>query len=434
MAAPVPRAAWLAAIRNVKQAVTIPVLASNRINTPEVAEQIIASGAADLVSMARPLLADPDFARKARLGRADEINTCIACNQACLDHIFTKRTATCLVNPRAGREIEFDEALGSRLGTGPDSRQSATPRRLAVVGGGPAGMAFALNAALRGHAVTLFEAGAELGGQLNLARKVPGKAEFNEMLRYFRVALDRAGVTVRLSTRVEAEALARRVRAGEFDEVVLATGVTPRRPEIRGLDHPKVLSYLDVLGAGAPVGTTVVIIGAGGIGFDVAEFLVGNAAESLDPPAFMAAWGVDQTLSSAGGLQPSAASKPAPAASLTRRVHLFQRKAETPGRHLGKSTGWILKARLRRAGVTTTPGAHYLAIDDAGLHLMVEGQPRVVAADTIVLCTGQLPDRRLHDELLRRGVPSRLIGGADTAAELDAQRAIEQATRLALSF
>ena len=417
MAAPVPRATWISAIRNVKQAVSIPVMASNRINTPEVAEQIIASGAADLVSMARPLLADPDFAQKARLGQADEINTCIACNQACLDRIFTERTATCLVNPRAGREIEFDDGI------------TTEPKRFAVVGGGPAGMAFAINVARRGHAVTLFEAGPELGGQLNLARKVPGKNEFNEMLRYFRVALERARVTVHLGTRVDAKSLACRVKAGEFDEVVLATGVVPRTPEIRGVDHPKVLSYLDVLGSGAKVGEKVAIVGAGGIGFDVAEFLVGSAEESLDPQVFMDVWGVDPAIASAGGLKP-----PVHHAVPARRIHMFQRKPETLGKNLGKSTGWILKSKLRRAEVTMTAGATYDAVDDAGLHITVDGKPRVVDVDTVVLCAGQLPNRQLHDELSRHGVNARLIGGADVAAELDALRAIDQATRLAQTF
>ena len=325
-------------------------MASNRINAPDVAEEIIASGAADLVSMARPLLADPEFARKTRENRADEINTCIACNQACLDRIFTDRVATCLVNPRAGREIEFD-----------DSKTTA-PKHFAVVGGGPAGMAFAINAAQRGHRVTLFEAGDQLGGQLNMARKVPGKNEFNEMLRYFRVSLERLKVAVHLKTRVDAEDLAARVRSGEFDEVVIATGVTPREPDIKGLDHPKVVSYLDVLANGAPVGSKVAIIGAGGIGFDVAEYLVGSAEESLKPKAFMDAWGVDTAIRSAGGLK-------APAQHGTARViHMFQRKPESLGKNLGKSTGWILKAKLRKADVAMTAGASYQAVDDQGLH------------------------------------------------------------------
>lgn len=380
------------------------------------AEEIIASGAADLVSMARPLLADPEFARKTRENRADEINTCIACNQACLDRIFTDRVATCLVNPRAGREIEFD-----------DSKTTA-PKHFAVVGGGPAGMAFAINAAQRGHRVTLFEAGDQLGGQLNMARKVPGKNEFNEMLRYFRVSLERLKVAVHLKTRADAEDLAARVRSGEFDEVVIATGVIPREPEIKGLDHPKVVSYLDVLANGVPVGNKVAIIGAGGIGFDVAEYLVGSAEESLKPKVFMDAWGVDTAIRSAGGLK-------APAQHGTERViHMFQRKPESLGKNLGKSTGWILKAKLRKAGVAMTAGASYQAVDDQGLHYSVNGEARVLDADTVILCAGQLSNRTLFDGLAERGVKPYVIGGADVAAELDALRAIDQATRLAVSF
>lgn len=417
MAAPVPRAAWVESIRNVKRAVGIPVMASNRINAPDVAEEVIASGAADLVSMARPLLADPEFARKTRENRADEINTCIACNQACLDRIFTDRVATCLVNPRAGREIEFD-----------DNSKTTTPRHFAVVGGGPAGMAFAINAAQRGHRVTLFEAGDQLGGQLNMARKVPGKNEFNEMLRYFRVTLERLKVAVHLRTRVDAEELAGRVRSGEFDEVVIATGVVPREPDIRGLDHPKVVSYLDVLANGAPVGGKVAIIGAGGIGFDVAEYLVGDAEESLEPKAFMEAWGVDTAIRSAGGLK-------APAQHGTERViHMFQRKPESLGKNLGKSTGWILKAKMRKANVAMTAGASYQAVDDQGLHYSVNGEARVLDVDTVILCAGQLSNRTLFDALAERGVKAHVIGGADVAAELDALRAIDQATRLAVSL
>jgi 2,4-dienoyl-CoA reductase (NADPH2) len=413
IAAAVPRAAWTAAVRNVKQAVGIPVMASNRINAPEVAEALIASGAADLVSMARPLLADPDFAIKARDGRADEINTCIACNQACLDPIFTERTASCLVNPRAGREIEFAE------------RPALQPRRIAVVGGGPAGMAFALNAAQRGHRVTLFEAEPELGGQLNMAKQIPGKSEFRQMLRYHLVALQRAGVRLRLGLKAGVAELA----GGDFDTVVLATGVRPRRPAIAGVDHPKVLSYVNVLAGRAPVGPRVAIIGAGGIGFDVAEYLLGDPEESTDPARFMAAWGVDPAIASPGGLKPAAV--PAP----RRQVHLFQRKPETLGRNLGKTTGWILKARLRNAQVAMTAGAQYEAIDDQGLHYRVNGGERQLAAvDHVILCAGQEPNRELHDALQGRGLDLHLIGGADVAAELDAQRAIDQATRLAQSL
>ena len=413
IAAAVPRAAWGAAVRNVKRAVAIPVMASNRINTPEVAEQLIASGTADLVSMARPLLADPDFARKTAEGRAADINHCIACNQACLDHIFTERVATCLVNPRAGRELDF-------AGEAP----AAAPKRIAVVGGGPAGMAFAANAAQRGHRVTLFEADAELGGQLNMARQVPGKREFNDMLRAFRTALDRAGVQLRLGTRADADALVQ----GAFDEVVLATGVRPRRPDIPGLDHPSVLSYVDVLARRAPVGQRVAILGAGGIGFDVAAFLLGDAAQSTDTAAFMAAWGVDPSLRSPGGL--AAPVRHAP----RRQVHMFQRKPESLGRNLGKSTGWILKARLREAKVSMTGGVTYERIDDAGLHYRLNGEARLLPVDSVVLCTGQESNRALHDELAARGITPHLIGGCDVASELDALRAIDQATRLAVAI
>lgn len=410
--ATVPRAAWREAIRNVKQSVGIPVMASNRINTPEVAEELIASGVADLVSMARPLLADPDFAKKARLGITDEINTCIACNQACLDRIFTERTATCLVNPRAGREIEFPIGLALKR------------KRIAVVGGGPAGMAFAINATERGHEVTLFEAAQQLGGQLNLAKSVPGKAEFHEMLRYFQVRLDKLGVKLRLGKPATADELI----GGAFDEIVLATGVRPRVPDFAGVDHPKAVSYIDVLSGKVEVGQRVAIIGAGGIGFDVAEFLLGDAEESLDAQAFFRAWGVDASNSNSGGLAP-AADHPAP----RRSVHMFQRKAEPLGKRLGKSTGWILKAKLRKANIAMTAGATYDAINDEGLHYTVDGKAHVLPVDHVVLCAGQNSNRDLYDQLKARGAEPRLIGGADVASELDALRAIDQATRLAVT-
>ncbi|WP_175783056.1 NADPH-dependent 2,4-dienoyl-CoA reductase [Burkholderia anthina] len=413
IAASVPRAAWRDAIRNVKQAISIPVMASNRINTPEVAEELIATGVADLVSMARPLLADPDFAKKTRVGTVDEINTCIGCNQACLDRIFTERTATCLVNPRAGREIEFPVGVAPRA------------KRIAVVGGGPAGMAFSVNAAERGHRVTLFEADARLGGQLNMAKAVPGKAEFNEMLRYFRVRLERLGVSLRVGEAATADALA----GGEFDEIVLATGVTPRVPDIVGVDHPKTVSYVDVLTGAVRVGQRVAIIGAGGIGFDVAEYLLGDPEESLDRSAFFRAWGVDPANVVAGGIVPAAAHAAPP-----RSIHMFQRKAEPLGRGLGKSTGWILKAKLRKANVAMISGATYDAIDDEGLRYTVDGKPHVLPVDHVILCAGQNSNRSLYEALCARGLSPKLIGGADVASELDALRAIDQATRLAVAL
>ncbi len=409
IAASVPRAAWAFAARRVKEAVSIPVIASNRINNPELAERLLADGTADLVSMARPLLADPDFAKKAREGRADEINTCIACNQSCLDRIFTERPASCLVNPRAGNEIEFAAA------------PPLVSKRIAVVGGGPAGMAFAVNAAERGHRVTLYEASDRLGGQLNLAVAVPGKGEFNETMRYFRVRLERLRVEVKLGSRVDAGSLL----AGGFDEIVLATGVKPRVPDLPGIDHPKVVSYVDVLAGGKQVGRRVAIIGAGGIGFDVADFLLADADESVRPERFFGAWGVDPA-ATAGGLLTQAHLR-----THRRKLQMFQRKADKLGANLGKTTGWILKARLRDAGVEMVSGATYTAIDDAGLHYVADGVPKVLPVDHVVICAGQESDRDLYDSLVARGAQPRLIGGADVAAELDAARAIEQAMRLA---
>jgi len=412
IAATVPRAAWASAVRNIKQAVSIPVMASNRINLPDLAEELIASGCADLVSMARPLLADPEFAKKTRLGRTNEINPCVACNQACLDRIFTGDTASCMVNPRAGHEVEFNVRAIERF------------RRFAVVGAGPAGLAFAVNAAQRGHQVTLFEAGCEIGGQLNLARQIPGKNEFNELLRYFRVSLRLADVDVRMNTYVTPTELAE----GCFDEIVLATGVIPRTPDIPGVTHPKVVSYVDVLTKRVQVGQRVAIIGAGGIGFDVAEFLVGNAEESLDTSAFMRAWGVDTQIKTPGGIAPITAHPP------RRSIYMFQRKNESLGKNLGKSTGWILKAKLRKVGVVMTGGVRYDAINDSGLHYSINGESKSVEIDHVVLCTGQDSNRELYAALRSQGIEAHVIGGADVAAELDAVRAIDQATRLAVSF
>ncbi len=410
IASSVPRAAWRFAIENVKRAVTAPVIASNRFNMPETGEQLLAEGGADFISMARPFLADPAFARKVREDRADSINTCIGCNQACLDHIFTERTASCLVNPRAGREVEFAD--------GP----AATSRRIAVVGGGPAGMAFAVNAAERGHEVVLYEAEQVLGGQVNYARMVPGKNEFNEMLRYFRTRLAELDVPLRLGHRVSAQDLTN----GGFDTIVIATGVVPRTPHIEGIEHPMVASYTDVLSGRRTMGQRVAVIGAGGIGFDVAEFLVGDARATEDTAEFLRDWGVDASLQSAGGLTAPAAPHKG------RQVTILQRREGRPGSTLGKSTGWILKARLRRAGVKNLVGVTYQRIDDQGLHCLVQGAPQLLEVDNIVLCAGQESLRSLADDLAAAGHPNvHTIGGASLASEIDAVRAIDEATRLA---
>ncbi|MFD8691741.1 FAD-dependent oxidoreductase [Streptomyces sp. NPDC059651] len=411
IATSVPRGAFTWVTEKVRGAVSVPLVTSNRINTPEVAEQILAAGRADMVSMARPFLADPDFVAKAGEGRADAINTCIGCNQACLDHIFSGKVTSCLVNPRACHETELILS------------PTRTRKRVAVVGAGPAGLACAVTAAERGHGVTLFDAAEEIGGQLNVARRVPGKEEFNETLRYFRTRLAEEKVELRLGAAVGAGEL------DGFDEVVLATGVTPRTPAIPGVDHPSVVSYLDVLRHGAPVGDRVALVGAGGIGFDVAEFLTdGGDAASLDPEAFFRQWGVDTEYRERGGL--GTAERP----KSSRTVHLLQRKASKVGAGLGKTTGWIHRTELRHRGVTMIAGVGYDRIDDEGLHVTVDGEQHLLPVDTIVLCAGQEPRRDLYEELLAAGRPAHLIGGADVAAELDAKRAIRQGTELAASL
>ncbi|WP_420312708.1 FAD-dependent oxidoreductase [Streptomyces sp. YS-B37] len=408
IATSVPRGAYTWVTKKLMGAVSIPLVTTNRINTPELAEQLLADGYADMVSMARPMLADPDFVAKAAADRSDAINTCIGCNQACLDHTFSGKITSCLVNPRACHETELVLA----------------PTRLrkcvAVVGAGPAGLACAVSAAERGHDVTLFDAASEIGGQLNVARQVPGKQEFDETLRYFRTRLAEHEVDVRLNTPVTAGDL------GAYDEVVVATGVSPRTPDIPGVDHPSVVGYLDVLRDRVPVGDRVAILGAGGIGFDVAEFLTdGGDKASEDPATYFRAWGVDMDYAAPGGL--TAPERPAP----PRSVHLLQRKATKVGAGLGKTTGWIHRTELKHRGVTMVPGVQYDRIDDAGLHVTVDGASTVLEVDTVVLCTGQDPRRDLYDELTAAGRSAHLIGGADVAAELDAKRAIKQGTEVA---
>jgi 2,4-dienoyl-CoA reductase (NADPH2) len=415
IATSVPRAAFTWLARKLKGEVSIPVCASNRINTPEIAEAVLASGEADFVSMARPLLADPDFVRKAAAGRAASINTCIACNQACLDHTFANELASCLVNPRACHETELV------------LRPAPVSRRIAVVGAGPAGLAAATTLAERGHAVTLFESASMIGGQFNLAKIIPGKEEFEETLRYFGERLRETGVTLRLGTRATADILA----AGSFDEVLLATGVVPRDPQIPGQDHPSVVSYLEVLNGSRTVGRRVAIIGAGGIGFDVAEFLAHDGpSTALDREAWRREWGVGDPSDARGGVA-GVRAQPAPPA---REITLLQRKTGKPGAGLGKTTGWIHRTALKMKRVQMLGGVRYDRIDDAGLHITIADQPQTLAVDTVVLCTGQEPRRDLLAPLQAAGLKAQLIGGADVAAELDAKRAIRQATLLALSL
>ncbi len=419
IATSVPRGAFAWVTRKMRAelraaGIAIPLVTSNRINTPEVAEQLLADGCADMVSLARPLLADPQFVAKASAGRAEDINTCIACNQACLDHAFQNRLASCLVNPRAGHETVLL------------IRPAPKPRRYAVVGAGPAGLAASTTLAERGHDVHLYEAAGQIGGQFNMARKIPGKEEFSETLRYFARRLQATGVNLHLNTRVGADELI----AGRFDGVILATGVTARDPRIPGQDGLNVLSYVDVLLHGRPVGERVAIVGAGGIGFDVAEFLVTPAGHSpaLNLREWLAEWGVADPAEVRGGV---VRPQPAPPA---RRVTLLQRKAGRPGKGLGKTTGWIHRAALQMKQVEMIGGVNYERITPEGL-FVTYGEKRedgqLIECDTVVLCAGQEPRRELQAPLAAAGVAVQLIGGAHEAAELDAKRAIDQGTRLA---
>jgi 2,4-dienoyl-CoA reductase (NADPH2) len=404
----VPRAAFAWVTEKLRPHVDLPLVMSNRINMPDVAEALLAGGGADLVSMARPFLADPDWVRKAQDGREDEINTCIACNQACLDHVFLRRTATCLVNPRAAHETGL---------AFPSVRRG---RRVAVVGAGPAGLAAASVLGERGHTVDLFEAGSGIGGQFNLAKLVPGKEEFHETIRYFTRRLELAGVTTHLDTEVDAATL----RDGGYDDVVLATGVRPRVPGIVGIEHPSVVSYVDVLTGARAVGERVAVIGAGGIGFDVGTYLTHAGSPALDLDAWLAEWGVGDPAEAPGGLVPARVT-PSP-----RQVYLLQRKKTKVGGGLGKTSGWVHRTSLAHKGVEMLRDVAYQRIDDAGLHITVAGVPRVLAVDTVVVCAGQEPRRDLVDGLAGASPTVHVIGGADVAAELDAKRAIDQGTRL----
>ena len=412
IATKVPRAAFTWVTAKFRKELSIPCITSNRINTPEVAEDVLERGDADMISMARPFLADPLFVEKAAAGKSDEINTCIGCNQACLDHVFSGKLTSCLVNPRACHETEVIIT---------DLTDNAAKKKLAVIGAGPAGLAFATTAAGRGHDVTLFDSASEIGGQFNVAKQVPGKEEFFETIRYFGKQIELTGVTLKLNTPVTAADL----NAGDFDEVVLATGIAPRLPEIEGIENSKVLNYLDVLKAKKSVGKKVAVIGAGGIGFDVSEYLCHEGvATSQNIPAFMKEWGVDMTLEARGGIE----GVEAVVSPSAREVFLLQRKTSKVGAKLGKTTGWIHRTGLKNKGVVMISGCTYDKIDDQGLHITVGDTQKVFDVDNVIICAGQDPLRDLVEGLNK---PHHLIGGADVAAELDAKRAIDQGTRLA---
>lgn len=415
IATSVPRRAFTWVTKKLMGEVSIPIITSNRINTPEVGEEVLADGCADMVSMARPFLADPHFVAKAMDGRAAHIAPCIACNQACLDHTFNGKISSCLVNPQACYETELVVGPATQVKT------------VAVIGAGPAGLSTALTAAGRGHKVSLFDRADEIGGQLNMAKQVPGKEEFFGLVDWYRTMLAESSVELRLGTEATTDMLI------EFDEVVIATGVLPRDPQIDGQDGPNVLSYIDVLRGKAEVGKRVAIIGAGGIGFDVAEYLVTGDSPTVDLDAWMEEWGVTDPELRRGGV---AEAGPQPDAPM-REVVLLQRKSEKLGKRLGKTTGWIHRAALQMKGVQMVGGVNYERIDADGLHVSdgeARENPRVIAVDTVVLCAGQVPRRDLADALEAAGRPAHIIGGADVAAELDAKRAIDQGTRLAAAL
>jgi 2,4-dienoyl-CoA reductase (NADPH2) len=408
----VPRRAFTGVTKRVRGVVSVPVITSNRINMPDVAEAVLADGDADLVSMARPMLADAELVKKAAEGRTEEINTCIACNQACLDHAFVGKTTSCLVNPRACHETVLNWEAAEQ------------PKKIAVVGAGPAGLAYATVAAERGHAVTLYDAADEIGGQFNLAKQVPGKEEFHETIRYYRAMMTKHKVTMRLGQKVDAQAL---VDAG-FDHVVVATGISPRAPDIPGIDHDKVVGYIDAIRGNKPIGEKVAVIGAGGIGFDVTELITHQGkSSSLDIELFAKEWGVDFENHPRGGVT---GVEPV-VNKADREVWLMQRKDTPVGRGLGKTTGWTKRILLNRRGVNMVNAVEYVRIDDLGLHVLIGGQPKTFEVDTVIICAGQLPERSLYDDLMTKGMSADLIGGAFEAVELDAKTAINQATHLA---
>jgi 2,4-dienoyl-CoA reductase (NADPH2) len=412
IATSVPRAAFTWITQRMKAEVAIPLITTNRINTPEVAEKVLADGHADMVSMARPFLADPHFVAKAAQNHSDRINTCIACNQACLDHAFEQKRASCLVNPQACYETELI------------FKTVAAPKRLAVVGAGPAGLAFSTYAAERGHEVHLFDQAGEIGGQFNYAKQVPGKEEFYETLRYYAKQIELTGVNLHLNTRVDAKLL----REKGFTEVVMATGIKPRKLTIEGASHPKVMSYIEVLRDHKPVGKKVAVIGAGGIGFDVSEYLVERENLTTDLSKWLAHWGIDKTFSKPGALTDKQDVTP------EREVYLLQRKTSKVGKGLGKTTGWIHRNSLANHKVQMINGVSYHKIDDEGLHISIGDKPKVLDVDNIIVCAGQEPLRELQESLQDAGMQVHVIGGADVAAELDAKRAIRQGAELAAAI